>query len=118
MDTRREKLFIEDLLQKLVGTDKDADAPSSITQAVLDLFSTIHDKQALEGKRQAVAIAALYLMKKGKTYTTLSKTTYCLPQSKYLCDHLPHIGQLRFLGIPKNLVRIGTNIIQDVIRNI
>ena len=116
MNADIEKQFIEHLLDKLVG--KDTNAPLSIVKEVLALFGTLHDKQALEGKRQAIAIAALYLMKKGKVYNTLSGTRYSLPQSNFLCDHLPHIGDLRFLGISKNLVRIGTNCIQDIIRNI
>jgi hypothetical protein len=93
---------------------------TDITSEIQTLFETLNDQNALAGKRKSVIIASLYLMRDGgKTYSTRTGSDYTISnRSDFLQAYLPSISELRLLGIRKNLVRIGSNLIQRIIRNI
>lgn len=84
---------------------------------IYQLFVVLYKANALKGKREAVVVASLYLMKDGKKYQSLYGVMYTLMQHKYLIAVLPSIANLRFTRIPKNLIRIGSNLIQRVLRD-
>jgi len=69
-------------------------------------------------KTKPMIIALLFLKQHGKEYKTKTQNTFLIKRSDFLYHHLPSISDLHLFNIPKNLIRIGSNIIQKIIRNI
>ena len=69
-------------------------------------------------KLKPLIVALLFLKQHGKKYTTKTKDTFDIVRSEYLYQHLPSISDLHLFDIQKNLVRIGSNTIQKIVRNI
>jgi len=69
-------------------------------------------------KIKPIIIALLFLKQHGKEYTTKTKDKFIIKRSEYLYQHLPSISDLHLFHVQKNLIRIGSNIIQKIIRNI
>lgn len=88
-----------------------------ITEEIVSNVSILMKKKP-NSKLKAILIALLFLKQQGKVYKTKSGTLFTIHRSEYLYKHLPSISDLHAFKISKNLVRIGSNIIQKIVRNI
>jgi len=86
----------------------------AVTKKIEETASSLLNKNS----HRALIVATLYLMQHGKTYTSKSGTRTVIPQIQYLYCNLPPISVLEHFGIAKNIVRIGSNLIQKIARNI
>jgi len=75
-------------------------------------------KQEKTTKIKPLIIALLFLKQHGKEYKTKTKDTFVITRSEYLYQHLPSVSDLHLFSVQKNLIRIGSNIIQKIVRNI
>ena len=69
-------------------------------------------------KHKSIVLASIYLQQHGKEFETKSGQIFRIRECQYLYKHLPSIGDLKLFGFAKNMIRIGTNIIQEVARDI
>ena len=63
-------------------------------------------------------IALLFLKQHGKEYKTKTQDNFVIRRSEYLYEHLPSVSDLHLFNVQKNLIRIGSNTIQKIVRNI
>lgn len=75
-------------------------------------------KQEKSAKVKPMIIALLFLKQHGKEYKTKTQDTFIIKRSEYLYQHLPSVSDLHLFSVQKNLIRIGSNTIQKIIRNI
>lgn len=69
-------------------------------------------------KTKPLIIALLFLKQHGKEYTTKTQDKFVITRSEYLYQHLPSVSDLHLFSVQKNLIRIGSNTIQKIVRNI
>ena len=69
-------------------------------------------------KLKPLIIALLFLKQQGKVYKTKTKNKFVIKRSDYLYENLPSISDLHLFHIQKNLIRIGSNTIQKIVRNL
>jgi len=105
---RRRKVEIIEFDEREITT-----ITTQIVANVSVLMKTKHN-----AKLKAILIAILFLKQQGKQYRTQSGELFTIQRSSYLYKNLPSISDLQSFKIPKNLVRIGSNIIQKIVRNI
>ena len=85
---------------------------NNVCEIIQELFLK---KQSL--KLKPLIIALLYLKQHGKIYNTKSQKKFEIKQSDYLYNNLPSVSDLHLFGFQKNLIRIGSNTIQKIVRN-
>lgn len=100
--------------------------------AILDFNQTVYDEICQDistiiiklmehnkgSKLKPLIIALMFLKQHGKEYTTKTKDKFTIKRSEYLYEHLPSVSDLHLFNIQKNLIRIGSNTIQKIVRNI
>ena len=95
----------------------DSNIVDSVVEETASILKMVLEKRPFL-KHKSVIIAGIYLQQHGKNFQTKSGKQFNIRDCEYLYTHLPSIGDLKRFGFPKNLVRIGTNIIQEVTRDI
>jgi len=86
---------------------------TDVSQIIIRLL-----KHRSSSKLKSLIVALLFLKQHGKEYVTKSTKPFVITRSEYLYVHLPSISDLHLFGIQKNMIRIGSNIIQKIVRNI
>jgi hypothetical protein len=69
-------------------------------------------------KLKPLIIALLFLKQHGKAYKTKTQEQFIIKRSEYLYENLPSVSDLHLFSVQKNLIRIGSNTIQKIVRNI
>jgi len=75
-------------------------------------------KQEKSVKIKPMIIALLFLKQHGKEYKTKTQDKFIIRRSEYLYEHLPSVSDLHLFNVQKNMIRIGSNSIQKIVRNI
>jgi len=90
------------------------------TDICTDVSLTIHDltRHNKTTKLKPLIVSLLFLKQHGKEYKTKTQNKFIIKRSEYLYQHLPSISDLHLFSVQKNMIRIGSNIIQKIIRNI
>lgn len=118
LNTVREKTYITNKIEQITTTRLLADETDTLVVLILRVFLILHAQNALKGKKQAIVVSILYLTRQGKEYTSINGTVFDIPKIEGMINVLPPINDLRDIGIRKNQIRIGSNLIQRVLRNI